>query len=204
MPELLVICTGNVCRSPMGEAFLKYQANIRGVGGDYYIHSAGTGVFGPTVNGVFHGYPASERAQYVMERRGLTLEGHRSKRVVPELLESADLVIAMAREHLRDSLHLHPDVADRAFLIKELDELIAKGPLPESFDLAVAELHSRRNSPWDAVALGWDADVDDPIGGDLALFEMCASEIEQLTMRLADALWPMPAEGVKPSETQLR
>lgn len=193
MPEILVLCTGNVCRSPMGEVFLKHHAQARGIEADYYIHSAGTGVYGPTVDGVFRGYPASERAQYVMEARGLTLEGHRSKRMVPELLDSADLVIAMAREHLRDALHLNPEVTERAFLFKELDELIQKGPLPPEFERAIADLSSRRNSPWDAVALGWDADVDDPIGGDVSLFETCAAEIEMLTARTASALWPGPA-----------
>lgn len=176
----------------MAEAFLKYHARVRSVEDDYFIHSAGTGVYGPTVNGVFRGYPASERAQYVMEARGLTLEGHRSKRMVPELLDSADLVIAMARDHLRDALHLNPEVTERAFLFKELDQLIQKGPLPPEFERAVTELNSRRNSPWDAVALGWDADVDDPIGGDISLFESCAAEIELLTARAAEAFWPDP------------
>lgn len=194
MPEILVLCTGNVCRSPMGEAFLKHHVQVRGIESAYFIHSAGTGVYGPTIDGVFPGYPASERAEHVMRVRGITLEGHRSKRMVPELLDSADLVIAMAREHLRDALHLHPDVTDRAFLFKEMDELLQKGPLPAEFDLAVAELNARRNSPWDAVALGWDADVDDPIGGDVSLFDTCAAEIEFLSGRLAEALWPISSD----------
>lgn len=175
----------------MGEALLRRHVDERGIGDEFYIHSAGTGVYGPTYDGVFRGYPASDRAEIVMRVRGITLEGHRSKRMVPDLLDSADLVVAMAREHLRDALNLHPPVAERAFLLREIVELTNEGPVSSDFGAAIAELNARRSSPWDAVALGWDADVEDPIGGDVDEFEICAADIAALIDSLAGALWPV-------------
>lgn len=174
----------------MGEALLKRHAAVRGIGEQYLIHSAGTGVYGPTIDGVFRGYPASDRSEIVMRSRGITLQGHLSKRMVPEMLGSSDLVLAMAREHLRDAIHLQPEVADRAFLLKEAIELVRQAPLIGDFNEVVAELNARRSSPWDAVALGWDADVEDPVGGDVEEFEICAIEIESLIDELAEAIWP--------------
>lgn len=201
MYEILVVCTGNVCRSPMGEVVLRSALEERGVAGAFRVHSAGTGVYGPSYGGRFRGYPASEGAAGAMRRRGFSLSGHRSKRVVPELLEDSALVIAMAREHLSDMLNLYPPVAGKAFLLKEMADLIAGGPLPEAeFSALVTELHARRESPWEAVNRGWEIDVDDPIGGDFVHYERCAEEIIEALEIVADGFWPLGAAGAGPGD----
>ena len=66
------------------------------------------------------GMPATGHGVATMAERGLDLESHRSLQVTSELLQSADLVIGMAREHVREVAVVEPAAVDRAFTLKEL------------------------------------------------------------------------------------
>src|SRR6476646_1415768 len=86
--DVLFLCTGNICRSPMAEALLRHRLGDQGV--DAHVHSAGLRIVGE---------PASAHGVDVMADRGLDLTAHRSRTMNRELLEDADLVLGMAREH---------------------------------------------------------------------------------------------------------
>src|SRR5204863_7115165 len=66
------------------------------------------------------GRPASGPGISVMADRGLDLTGHRSRRMTAEWLIDADLVLGMARGHVREAAALVPDCWPRAFTLKEL------------------------------------------------------------------------------------
>ncbi|NLS45687.1 MAG: low molecular weight protein arginine phosphatase [Firmicutes bacterium] len=86
---IILVCTGNTCRSPMAEAMLK-QALEEVIGDqakDIKVGSAGVAAF--------HGDPASHYAKTVMEKRGLDISNHRAQHVSPGLLSDADLVLTM-------------------------------------------------------------------------------------------------------------
>lgn len=87
--RVLIVCTGNTCRSPMAAAILEDL----GRGADLEVRSAGVG----TVEGL----PAAAEAVTVAGGRGLSLAGHRSRPLDPELLEWADHVLVMERRHKR-------------------------------------------------------------------------------------------------------
>jgi protein-tyrosine phosphatase len=87
--NVLLVCTGNTCRSPMGAAILEALAGERGV----RVRSAGTGAVA--------GLAASPEAQRVAERNGLSLAAHRSAPLTPDLVEWADHVLAMEAHHKR-------------------------------------------------------------------------------------------------------
>ncbi len=90
---ILFVCTGNICRSPMAAAL--FQARAQREGTDVRAESAGTwGV---------DGQPASLFAQQVMQTRGISLDKHVARTVTREMLQAADLVIAMTRSQ-RDAL----------------------------------------------------------------------------------------------------
>ena len=88
--RILLVCTGNICRSPLAEALLKRDLAARGLE-EIEVGSAGTGAW--------DGAPASEGAYLVGLERGLDLSGHRARLLTRELVEGADLVFTMARHH---------------------------------------------------------------------------------------------------------
>jgi len=88
--NILFVCTGNICRSPLAEALLKRALEERGLT-DVSVTSAGTGAW--------DGAPASEGAYLVGLECGLDLSGHRARLLSRELVEQADLILTMARHH---------------------------------------------------------------------------------------------------------
>ena len=88
--RILLVCTGNICRSPLAEALLTHALRERGAT-DVGVTSAGTGAW--------DGAPASEGAYLVGLERGLDLSGHRARLLTREVVEQSDLVLTMARHH---------------------------------------------------------------------------------------------------------
>lgn len=88
--RVVLVCTGNICRSPLAEALLKSALQERGVDA-VTVTSAGTGAW--------DGAPASEGAYLVGLERGLDLSGHRARLLTREVVEEADLILTMARHH---------------------------------------------------------------------------------------------------------
>ena len=88
--KILLVCTGNICRSPLAAALLQRALAERGIEG-IDVSSAGTGAW--------DGAPVSEGAYLVGLERGLDLSAHRARLLTRELVEQADLVLTMARHH---------------------------------------------------------------------------------------------------------
>jgi protein-tyrosine-phosphatase len=89
--KVLVVCTGNVCRSPMAAAILRRLLAGRGVEG-VDVLSAGTAPW--------DGAPASEGSYLVSLEHGLDLSGHRARQLTTDLVDDADLVFAMGAHHV--------------------------------------------------------------------------------------------------------
>jgi protein-tyrosine phosphatase len=82
--RILVVCVGNICRSPMAEALLKNRLGARaGVS----IGSAGIAAL--------EGRPAHPLAAQLMREHGLDIAGHRARRLTPEMVLASDLVLVM-------------------------------------------------------------------------------------------------------------
>jgi protein-tyrosine phosphatase len=181
--DILLLCTANQCRSPMAEVLLRSTLADRGV--EATVSSAG----------LFRGgVPASPGSVRAMARRGLDLDAHRSRTVTAELLDGADLVVGMARLHVKEAVLAVPDVWPRAFTLKELVRRgAAAGPRPAGEPVAdwLARLHEGRRR---ADLIGDDPadDVADPIGGPDDLYLRTADELELLVRRLADLAFPIP------------
>ena len=84
-----MVCTGNACRSPMAAAILQQRLAERGV--DARVTSAGTMPWSSGATG-----PAVE----VMREHGLDISGHENRQMTRELVEEADLVLGMTRDHV--------------------------------------------------------------------------------------------------------
>lgn len=95
--RILVVCTGNTCRSPLAEALLRRLAAARP---ELALEVASAGV------GAVDGAPASEGAYLVGLEHGLDLSGHRSRAITRELVAGADLILTMSRRHQERVLEL--------------------------------------------------------------------------------------------------
>jgi protein-tyrosine-phosphatase len=89
--RVLIVCTGNTCRSPMAEALLRRSLDEAGRP-DVDVRSAGTGAW--------DGAPASEGAYLVGLEQGIDLSGHRAELLTRAMVDQADLILAMSRTHL--------------------------------------------------------------------------------------------------------
>lgn len=89
--DVLVVCTGNVCRSPMAVAILRRRLAEQGVTG-VEVFSAGTAPW--------DGAPASEGSYLISLEHGLDLSGHRARQLTTDLVADADLVLGMGLHHV--------------------------------------------------------------------------------------------------------
>lgn len=187
MPEVLVLCTANVCRSPMARALLADR--LAALGSAAHVRSGGT---------LGDGEPPHPGAVAAMAGYGLDIAGHRSSRVTAEDLESADLTIAMARGHLRHAVVTAPAVWPRAFTLKELVRRgEALGPRAPGESLAgwLARVHDGRER---GALLGESAadDVADPAGGPQRGYSEAAAALSDLVDRLVSLCWTGAASGI--------
>lgn len=99
MKRILVVCMGNICRSPTGEAVLRAKAKELGV--DVDIDSAGT-------SGYHTGNTPDSRAMAAGKQRGYSFKGMRARQVSVQDFEDFDLVLAADKANLADLLDICP------------------------------------------------------------------------------------------------
>jgi protein-tyrosine phosphatase len=188
MASILVVCTGNVCRSPLGEGFVR-RALVDRLGVDApEVSSAGTAGW--------EGSGATPESVQSGAERGLDVGGHRARRLTDAMIEGADLVVTMAGEHRDEVAAAMPAVAARTFTLKELVRLLeALEPL-EGPSAAITQRVRDADTLRHAGSVGnpLDEDVVDPLGKPLDTYRAIAWEIEQWSERLAEGLaGPVPA-----------
>jgi protein-tyrosine phosphatase len=140
---------------------------------------------------LFDGKPATDHGQAVMADRGLDTSGHLSRRLRPDLVGGVDLVIGMARRHVREVVALAgADVMGRAYTLKEIvrrgEERGGRAP-DEPLEAWLARLAAGRRTA-DLLGEADADDVADPIGGSRRRYERTADELDDLTARLARLL----------------
>lgn len=177
-----MVCTGNICRSPMAEALLKQKLAQRGCE-DIEVASAGTWAD--------PGRHATPEALQVLADRGIAFDDHRARPVDLRELAEADLVIAMTSVHVRELKAMADEVGTKLLLMKEIVEMeVGQDRLDEPGARLANLLRGRRPEPRRAL------DVDDPMGLPVGAYQRAAGEIEAGIDRLVDVLCgPSDASG---------
>jgi protein-tyrosine-phosphatase len=107
--HILMVCTGNTCRSAMAEGILKALLAERGVT-NVIVGSAGIGAM--------DGMPATLFAIEAARHWNVDISAHRAKLLNRNLIQEADLILAMSPEHVAAILRKVPEAAPKTFLLK--------------------------------------------------------------------------------------
>ena len=94
--SILFVCMGNICRSPMAEVLFRHKATLRGVSGEFFIDSAGTG-------GWHAGDRPDERMRRMASRNGIELDGS-ARQVHRDDFEKFDMIVCMDEDNYRNLL----------------------------------------------------------------------------------------------------
>lgn len=185
--EILVVCTANICRSPLVMAMLEDESRRRiGPEAPVWVRSSG-------INGL-EGEPAAERTRVEASDRGLDLSRHRAAITTREEVSSCDLVIVMSERHRSRVVRLHPPAVRYTFTLPELDRLCSALKPIEDPDLAprerirfVAQLaHGSRAY---VERPGGPENVADPFGGPDEGYALMATIVERHVRSLAPQLF---------------
>ena len=183
--RVLTVCTGNVCRSPAAERLLR--TSLDGLGLE--IRSAGTGAL------VGHAIaaPMAERLRAL----GVDTTRFAARQLSPQMVQGADLVLALAREHRSAAVTLHPPAVRRAFTLREFARLTALVS-PEDIDSAAvsgrapdrltALMRLAALNRGHATAPPADDDVIDPWGKDGSVYDASLSQISTAVAQILQAL----------------
>ena len=162
-PNLVFLCTGNAARSVMAAIMFRARCS------HYRVSGAGTHAL--------PGHPMSVRTRRALATVGLADPTHRSAQLEPIDVARADLVIAMAPEHVAYVRRAHPEGAARTATIKRLVRDLGA---PDGRDLAARVaalgLHEVELDGWEEVV--------DPAGGEQPEYDACAAELDGLVDHL--------------------
>ena len=142
-----MVCTANLCRSPMAAALIAARLGAESSGPQLTVTSAGVAAR--------PGQPAAELAVEALRRRGIDLSGHRSRGVSADLLREADLVLVMEEAHRRSLFYEDPSVLPRVFLLTEMSG--GHEEVADPWGGSGADYESCLATLVDLVDRGWDA-----------------------------------------------
>ena len=181
----LVICTANVCRSPVVEGLLRLALDgaVDTDGDAWVVSSAGTAEIEPSVDR----FTVAAAA-----RAGVDVSGHRRRTLTGDLLgtDGADLILTMTRAHLRYVAVLDPSSWTRTFTLLELARRAsasAPASVDEPFAAWLQRMGAHRRAS-DLMRPDLSDDVADPYGGP-------ASEHEAMVERVAQAVTTLVRNG---------
>jgi protein-tyrosine-phosphatase len=194
MASILIVCTGNICRSPMAEGILRQLLSERGAA-DIRVGSAG-------VAGWQDSPPTGEAIMAMMER-GIDISGHLARRLGRQMIESSELIVAMTADHRDAVARVAPGAAERTFTLKELVRLLDRSDLDVKNDGSSPSEERLRRAIETAQRVRaeeerpelLDEDVADPLGLGLEAYRAAAWEVGEFSVRLANAVFGPASEA---------
>jgi protein-tyrosine-phosphatase len=184
MSRILIVCTGNICRSPMAAGFLRHTLIDRFGDAAPEVRSAGTAGW--------EGSGAMPESTQAAAERGVDIEDHVAHLLDRDMVREAELIVCMAAEHREAIIDLVPEARGVTYTLKEIVRLLDRLPPapaqggPDGLDARVAAASEARR---DGATSPWDEDVADPLGQPIASYRAIAWELDELMTRLVDGLF---------------
>jgi protein-tyrosine phosphatase len=178
-PSVLVVCTGNLCRSPLAEALLRRRLQDAGLDADV----ASAGIAAPP------DATPDPKLQRVATEHGVDVSTHRSQRLEPAHIAAADLIVVMTRSHARQVRDIDPAAAGHVVTLRAAAwkaRALASRPMP--FSDWVESLAA--DGPESERASSSSHDIADPIGRPLRRYREMAAEVEASVSSLVRH-WPL-------------
>jgi len=111
--SILLVCSGNYCRSPLAEGLARLRLKQAGYGGEFVVHSAGT-------LPEYEGQPSAPLIQEVLREIGAEGQSSPPHQITPTEIEQANVIFGVAQEHLDWIAQHYPAAASRTFLLSDL------------------------------------------------------------------------------------
>lgn len=109
--NILFVCTGNTCRSPMAEGLFRKAAEGKG----YRVSSAGVSAYGGSV--------ASPETLAILAEKDAPIDGFKSRMVDEDILEEASHVFCLTSGHLHHLQQMFPEYQDKLYLVTEFAKI---------------------------------------------------------------------------------
>ena len=151
--RILFVCTGNSCRSVMAEHLLRHALGRAGMN---TIHVESAGVF------AIDGMSPTRETQRVLLEVGIDCSNHHARALTAEMIEAADLILAMEPFHIEEIVRRAPSAKDKVHLLRAY--VLPSGEA--SRGLA----------------------IPDPIGKPLEVYEVCFAEIREAIERVVKSI----------------
>ena len=171
--HLLLVCTGNVCRSPAAELLLAHGVGASGGAGGITVSSAGSAAL--------VGQPVAARMARLLSARGVDPAGFVARQLVPEMVQVADLVLTMTAEQRAAVVGLVPAAVRRTFTLVEFAGLVSVHPVGDLHGTPADRLQQLVAGAPAARALRHGShradDIPDPYGRDDEAFARALAQI---------------------------
>ena len=155
---VLMVCTGNIGRSPMMERLMRQELAVRNAGSRITVASAGT--WGQA------GQPMELGAKLALRERGVDADAFEATPLSESTIVSSDLILVATRDHRSEVVAMVPSAVRRTFTLHEFARIVATAPaIDEVGDVreAVAWAARMRGSV-SRPATDSDDDLPDPLG----------------------------------------
>jgi protein-tyrosine phosphatase len=164
--SVLVVCSANICRSPMAEHLLRARSGLD-------VASAGTAAL--------VGRPIDSASAHALRELGIDAGDHVARQLGPALVDAADLVLTATLRHRAEVIADSPTATSKTFTIREFARLAASTRLTRP--ALIAALHSRREPPRPALD-----DIGDPFAAPYTQMRACAAQLSAAVDDIVKAL----------------
>ena len=180
--NILIICTGNICRSPLAEKLL--QSRLTKAGIPAIVTSAGTHAMIDR--------PMTAEAAFLATQYGAEPTLHAAQQLTTDRIASADLVLTATREHRGEVVALHPRANLYAYTLNQFARMVADPPVVEPLETRTVKGFLSEISATKGLALPPfdpnDDDIEDPYRRSAAGYDHVGGVIDKAVTTITTAL----------------